>query len=97
MANIPIRRLFAISSIGPNKESKEESDNVFRLAMLDFRIGIATVETIFNAVRLFGGSAWSDNARLRANGEKRTLSKFPDDPRTTWAEWKEDPTVFASR
>jgi hypothetical protein len=77
------------------QRSREESDDVFRFAMIDFQIGSVTIQTIFRAVRAFGQSAWDDNGRLKAAGEKRILVKFPDDPRVTWAEWKKDASVFA--
>jgi hypothetical protein len=77
------------------QRSREESDNVFRLAMIDFQIGNSTVQTIYKAVRAFGQSAWDANRRLKAAGEKRILVKLPDDPRVTWAEWKHDASVFA--
>jgi hypothetical protein len=76
------------------QRSREESDNIFKLAMQDLKIDAITIAAIFQAVRNFGGSAWSDNAKLKANGEKRTLLKFPDDPGITWEEWKKDPGVF---
>jgi Protein of unknown function (DUF1353) len=77
------------------QRSREEGDSVFRLAMIDFQIDNVTVQTIYRAVRAFGQSAWNENQRLKAVGEKRILAKFPDDPRITWAEWKRDASVFA--
>ena len=77
------------------QRSREESDDVFRLAMIDFQIGNLTVQTIYRAVRVFGQSAWNENQRLNAAGEKRILVKLPDDPRITWVEWKQDANVFA--
>ena len=44
----------------------------------------------------FGPSAWRSNAKLKAEGEKRILKQFPDDPRTRWADWKKRPDVFVS-
>jgi hypothetical protein len=32
---------------------------------------------------------------LQSAGEKRILIKFPDDPRVTWAQWKQNANVFA--
>jgi hypothetical protein len=77
------------------QRSREESDNVFQLAMMDFQIGVVTVQTIYKAVRVFGQSAWDENRRLQSAGEKRILIKFPDDPRVSWAQWKQNANVFA--
>ena len=63
--------------------------------MIDFQIGNLTVQTIYGAVRVFGQSAWNENQRLNAAGEKRILVKLPDDPRITWVEWKQEANVFA--
>nr|WP_249210040.1 DUF1353 domain-containing protein [Bradyrhizobium manausense] len=69
-------------------------DEVLRLAMLDFKIDRLTVGVIYEAVRKFGESAWQENTRLKAAGEKRILTKFPSDPRITWDDWKKDKSVF---
>jgi hypothetical protein len=74
--------------------SKDESDEIFRLAMLDFNIDGTTVTAIYEAVHLFGQTAWDENTRLKKAGELRILAKFPDDPHTTWEEWKRVPDVF---
>jgi Protein of unknown function (DUF1353) len=75
--------------------SRVESDEIIRLAMIDFKIDSLTVQIIYRAVRSFGGAAWDENKRLKAAGEKRFLAKFPEDPRVTWTEWKQDASVFA--
>jgi hypothetical protein len=70
------------------------SDQIFKLAMEDFNVGAVTATTIYEAVRLRGGPAWRENARLKAAGERRILKEFPDDPRVTWLEWKKRSGVF---
>jgi hypothetical protein len=62
--------------------------------MQDFGVNPATVAAIYEAVHLGGGSAWSSNAQLKRRGEQRILKRFPDDPRTSWQEWKKRPDVF---
>lgn len=74
--------------------SREAADAIFKFAMEDFRIGSATIASIYNAVRAFGGLAWQDNAKLRAAGERRLLTKFPEDPTLTWKQWKANPVNF---
>ncbi|HEV8037226.1 MAG TPA: DUF1353 domain-containing protein [Bryobacteraceae bacterium] len=73
---------------------REESDTILKLGMKDFSIDVVTITAIYDAVRVGGGASWSGNERLRKAGEKRILKRFPDDPRTTWAEWKELPDNF---
>jgi Protein of unknown function (DUF1353) len=73
---------------------REESDQIFKLAMEDLNIDPKTIAVIQAALRVSGGSAWDSNARLKASGEKRILKKFPTDPRTIWVEWKKRPDVF---
>lgn len=74
--------------------SREKADLLFRYAMEDFKISAATALTIYNAIRLGGGSAWHSNADKKLKGEKRVLKRFPEDPRVTWAEWRKEPGVF---
>jgi hypothetical protein len=76
------------------QRSRESSDEIFNLAMQDLKIDTKTRSTIYNAVRAFGGHAWTANAKLKSNGEKRVLAKFPDDPVVTWEDWKKTPGVF---
>jgi Protein of unknown function (DUF1353) len=77
------------------ERSKEEADLVFKLAMEDFKIEPLKAGSIYRAVKQFGGAAWAENARLRANGEHRILKQFPEDPTITWQEWKVRPNVFS--
>jgi hypothetical protein len=62
---------------------------ILKFGMEDFGIGTAKSFAIYNAVHLFGSNAWNENANLKIRGEKRILKRFPDNPTTTWAEWKE--------
>ena len=68
---------------------RETADNVLRFGMDDMKVSSAVALAIYSAVRVGGGSAWSGNAELKRQGEKRLLTKFPDDPTTTWSEWKQ--------
>jgi Protein of unknown function (DUF1353) len=74
---------------------REDADQILKIMMEDFSVGAATTTAIYSAVRTFGGRAWDSNAKLKANGERRILSKFPEDPLTTWEDWKKRPDVFA--
>jgi hypothetical protein len=74
--------------------SREESDTILKLGMEDFSVAPLTISTIYTAVRAGGAASWSENERLRTAGEKRILKRFPQDPRTTWAEWKERADSF---
>jgi len=74
--------------------SRDVADEIFRLAMLDFKINECVANAIYDAVRLGGAPSWKRNADLKIKGEKRVLKVLPDDPRGTWAEWKTRPDVF---
>lgn len=75
---------------------REDADQILKIMMEDFSVGTATVTAIYSAVRTFGGSAWDGNTKLKASGERRTLKIFPEDPLTTWEQWKKRPEVFTS-
>jgi Protein of unknown function (DUF1353) len=75
--------------------SREIADEIFDIAMADFDIDAATRRTIYNAVRIGGGPPWGENSRLKAQGEKRVLKRFPQDPTTSWEQWKREPNVYA--
>jgi hypothetical protein len=77
------------------KTSREQADLILRLAMKDFEIDSATALTIYKLVRVGGASAWQANFDLKMQGERRTLKRFPEDPRVTWAIWKKESDVFA--
>jgi Protein of unknown function (DUF1353) len=70
------------------------ADEILRLAMQDFPIDILTIWTIYGAVRVAGGFAWRNNAKLKAAGERRVLKRTPQDPTVTWQEWKKTADVF---
>ena len=74
--------------------SRKEADEIFRLGMKEFETGTIKTIGIYNAVRIGGAKAWESNAKQKAAGEKRILKRFPEDPKITWKEWKENPEVF---
>lgn len=74
--------------------SREEADDILKMAMEDFDVGTLKLGAIYDAVRLGGKVAWNGNAKKKAQGEKRILAQFPQDPRTRWAVWKQRPEVF---
>ena len=76
--------------------TRAEADGVLRAAMGDMEVSSPKILIIYNAVRVGGGSAWDNNARLRQAGEKQVLKKSPSEMLTTWAIWKNQPDVFNS-
>jgi hypothetical protein len=76
--------------------SRPEADNVLKFAMQDFKIGTVTIDAIYDGVRLGGQASWDDNAKLKANGERRVLKNFPQDPTTHWSDWKKDKSNFVN-
>ncbi len=75
-------------------KTREEADNIFKQAMLDSRVGKKEAESLYQAVRFFGQSAWENNKELKKNGERRFLKKFPTDYTVSWNDWKKVPDVF---
>lgn len=73
---------------------REEADDILKLAMQDLKVDSVKLAAIYQAVRRFGGKAWDGNAKLKGQGEKRILAKFPDDPTINWDDWKKRPDVF---
>jgi hypothetical protein len=73
---------------------RQAADHVLKIAMRDLGVSTVTSEIIFRGVQAGGSSAWSNNARLRAHGERRVLRRFPNDPRVKWTDWKRQPDVF---
>lgn len=71
------------------------ADSILKFEMQDLGIGRATISEIYWAVRAFGQSAWRENVRLKAAGEKRLLKTYPSDPSITWDEWKKRSDVFS--
>lgn len=76
------------------KVSREKADQIFRLCMRDMKVGKITIDAIYAAVRVAGSGSWDNNAKLKASGERRLLARWPDDPVTTWDEWKKRSDVF---
>jgi hypothetical protein len=74
--------------------SKEVADKILQFGMEDFGIARPTIATIYQAVNLAGGSAWTSNARLKGAGERRILRVLPSDPRVRWQDWKKNPDHF---
>lgn len=73
---------------------RKDADTILKFGMQDLRVPGATIFAIYDGVRAGGGSAWSQNAKLKANGEKRFLKKIPDTATITWNDWKMQPDVF---
>jgi hypothetical protein len=73
---------------------RDVADEIFRFGMQDFDIDDGTIGVIYQVVRLGGSGAWDKNAKMRGEGERRVLVKLPDDPRTSWEDWKQRTDVF---
>lgn len=66
---------------------RDVADKVFRYGMDDMKVSSVAASAIYAAVRVGGAGTWSNNKKLRDQGQKRILKNFPTDPRTTWSEW----------
>ena len=49
----------------------------------------------WNRASIFRRLGAAANAETKTKGEKRILKRLPDDPLTTWAEWKKNPTTLS--
>lgn len=75
---------------------RDIADEIFRASMQDFNIAPKTITAIYNAVRVFGQSAWDGNAELKRKGERRILKPDVSPPaRASWSDWKTRPDIFA--
>jgi hypothetical protein len=73
---------------------RDVADQILKICMEEMNVENVKVVAIYNAVKMFGDTAWEENANLKRKGEKRLLKKFPEDPRVTWEEWKKQKDVF---
>ena len=78
----------------PASHDRGRADQVFDLGMRELGVSAWKRCVIYAAVRLGGGWSWNKNKAARDTGEKRVLRKFPTELKTTWDEWKCDPSVF---
>lgn len=74
--------------------TREESNEIFRMAMEDLGVSRSTNAALYSAVKFYGQAAWDQNAQLKAQGERRILQVLPEDPDITWEEWKRLPGVL---
>lgn len=70
---------------------RQEADQILNFAMQDSQVGDAERWAIYQAVDRFGQKAWDDNKRLRDQGERRMLARYPSDLSTSWQDWKKIP------
>ena len=74
--------------------NREVSDLALKAGMEEIRVDGWKTAAIYNAVRLFGESAWNKNANLKKGGEGRVMKIVPDDATMSWPVWKMQPGVF---
>lgn len=74
---------------------RDAADRLFDLALGDANVPLWQRTAIYRSVWAFGGSYWADNTSAKAKGEGRVLTRFPDDAKTTWNDWRKTPGVFA--
>ena len=55
-----------IYRVQPADWTREEADRMFLALLVEFRVNVWSANRAYDAVRLFGGSAWSENATLAA-------------------------------
>ncbi|GLS29596.1 Protein of unknown function [Mesorhizobium albiziae] len=78
----------------PPSHDRQRADMVLNLGMRELKVPGWKRWVIYRSVRLAGGWSWNKNKQAREAGERRILKKLPTDIKTTWTEWKRDPSVF---
>ena len=73
---------------------RAEADEILKFAMKDLGVSALALATIYGAVWAAGGFAWSRNAELKQQGERRFLKELPIEATTRWEDWKKKPGVF---
>jgi hypothetical protein len=76
------------------KWPKTQADSILKRCMQDFSVPTVKVDAIYDAVDLFGKSAWENNAKLKAQGDSRFLRAYPSDPTVRWSTWKQNSSHF---
>jgi hypothetical protein len=74
--------------------SRAVADRVFDRAMHDMGVDAVTRNAIWAGVRVFGGTYWEENPKLKRAGQRRVLKRFPTDPTITWEKWRNEDNVF---
>lgn len=74
--------------------TQEEVNQRFGRIMRGMSVPDPDYVDLLNYIEQNGADHWSENARLKKNGEKRILQSFPADASISWADWKRRPGVF---
>ncbi|MGY3482180.1 hypothetical protein ACVW1C_000063 [Bradyrhizobium sp. USDA 4011] len=75
-------------------KSRDAADDILRIALTENgATPPTTVTLIYQAIRRFGQAAWDQNAKKKADGEKRFLKEIPVDA-ITWDDLKKRPELF---
>ena len=53
----------------PEGWTREEADRMFYALLIEFGVNVASAQSAYLALRLFGGWAWDENAKLKAEAE----------------------------
>ena len=76
------------------RAQRRSADDVFRLALVQHRVPAWKTFCMYRSVRWFGGAYWAANAKEKTSGLGRVLARFPNDARTDWATWRQQPGAF---
>ena len=70
--------------------SREQADDLLRVAMAESRVDPKQRDVIWRAVRSFGNSAWTANARAKAAGQPRIIppADLPIPVLVTWQDYR---------
>ena len=54
----------------PDGWTREEADRMFLALLVEFGVNVASAQSAYLALRLFGGAAWDENAELKAEAAR---------------------------
>ena len=74
--------------------NKHAADRVFQMGLHEMSVSLLKRKIMTASVHMFGGNSWDNNSAEKTQGQGRVIKKYPNDPRTTWEEWKNQENVF---
>jgi hypothetical protein len=72
-------------------------DEILKSSMEDFDVDKLKIQAIYRGVCAFWERFWNENARLKAEGERRILKQYPPTARINWTDWKQRSDVFSDQ
>lgn len=75
--------------------SKADADSILNYAMMDLEVKPFERGVIYTTVDLLGTRAWRQNAKLKAEGERRIIKKTPNSANVKWIDYKKNIDIYS--